>query len=61
MAVDGDNQIAAEHDGLVAHVGLLIAAAQAGALRRAAGKDALDEDARSAARPICEARSGPMA
>ena len=45
LAVDGDDEVAAEHDGRVADVGLLIAAVQAGALGCSAGNDALDEDA----------------
>src|SRR5512146_642410 len=44
LAIDGDDEIAAEHDGCVANIGLLIAAAQAGALSRSTGNYALDED-----------------
>ena len=44
LTVDGDDEVSAELDGRIADVGLLGAAAQAGALGSSAGKDALDED-----------------
>jgi hypothetical protein len=37
LAVDGDDEVAAEHDGRVADVGLLIAAVQAGTFGSSAG------------------------
>ena len=40
-----DNQVAAQHDGSIADVGLLVAAAQAGPLGRAAGNHLLDQNA----------------
>ena len=45
LAIDGDNQIAAQHDGRIAHVGLLVAAAQAGAIGGSAGNHPLDQNA----------------
>lgn len=44
LAVDGDDEVAAEHDGGVAYVGLLIAAVEAGAFGCSAGNYALDEN-----------------
>lgn len=38
LSVDGYDQVAAQHDGRVAHVGLLIASAQSGPVRRAADR-----------------------
>ena len=43
LAVDGDDEVAANHDGLVAHVGLFIAAAQAGTLGCAPGDNLLHQ------------------
>lgn len=45
LAVDGDDEVASEHDGCVSDVGLLIAAAETGAFSGSAGNYALDEDA----------------
>ena len=45
LAVEGDDEVAAEHDGRVALVGALGAAVEAGFFGGAAGQDTLDEDA----------------
>src|SRR5258708_2745915 len=45
LAVDGHNQVAADHDRRIAEVRLLVSTAQAGALRRSAGDHFLDEHA----------------
>src|SRR6266700_5227422 len=45
LAVDGHNQVAADHDRRIAKVSLLVSTAQAGALRRSAGDHFLDEHA----------------
>ena len=43
--IKADNEVAAEHDGLVAHIGLLRAAMKAGFLGSSAGKNPLHQDA----------------
>jgi len=61
LSVDGHDEIAAQQDGLIAHVGLLRAAAQAGLLSRSAGENLLDQKFRSQ-RPDPSARQiGPIA
>ena len=45
LAVDSHNQVAAQHDGRVAHIGLLIAAMQTRPFRRAAWNHLLNQHA----------------
>ncbi len=45
VAVDGDNEIAADHDGHVAEIGTLVAAVQSGAIGGASGNDLNDQQA----------------
>ena len=45
LSVDGDDEVAAQHDGGVADIGLLVATVEACALGRSAGDNALNQDA----------------
>jgi len=44
LPVDGHDEVAAQQDGSIAHIGLLRAAAQAGLLGRSAGNNLLNQN-----------------